>query len=411
MRTIESVESAPRGAREPGLAEQSADAARESLALVQEEYAALLLVLRESDPAYAELVTAETVDWRSVADALAPDEAFLEYLVTDSGSTVFVVTSDTLAAIDLGVVRTEIASLVEFARRTMNRPGDTPVGPLWRTPLKRLFQYLVAPAEQTGLLAGKKRLVIAPHGELHFLHFGVLLESGPPDRFLIERFELTYAPSATVWMRLEGRGFDPPLPGVLALAPSPGDLPGSRQEVEAIRRIQGQAATVLVGDAATEHALRAAAPRHGVLHLATYGILNKHNPLFSFVELAPTGQDDGRLEVHEVYGLHLAGQLVVLSACQTALGSGAIGDVPAGDDWVGLVQAFLYAGAGSVLASLWPVEDRATAQLMEYFYRRRADGESPAAALAGAQRDMLRESGTMHPFLWSGFVLVGGAGD
>jgi len=410
MRIIESADSRPQSAREPGL-ERSADAARESLALVQEEYAALLLRLRESDPAYAELVTAETVHWRSVADALEPDEVFLEYLVTDSGSTVFVVTEDTLAAVDLGADRTALANLVEFARRTMDRPGDTPAGALWRTPLKRLFQYLVEPVEQTGLLAGKRRLVIAPHGELHFLHFGALLGSGPTDRFLIERFELRYAPSATVWVRLEGRESRPPLPGVLALAPRPEALPGSLQEVEAIRRIQGQAATVLVGEAASEQALRAAAPRHGVLHLATYGILNKHNPLFSFVELAPAGQDDGRLEVHEVYGLRLAGQLVVLSACQTALGSGAIGDVPAGDDWVGLVQAFLYAGAGSVLASLWPVEDRATAQLMRYFYLRRADGESETAALAGAQRDMLRETGTMHPSQWSGFVLVGGAGD
>jgi CHAT domain-containing protein len=99
--------------------------------------------------------------------------------------------------------------------------------------------------------------------------------------------------------------------------------------------------------------------------------------------------------------------MVVLSACQTALASGAVADVPPGDDWVGLTQAFLQAGAGEVLASLWRVEDRATARLMELFYRGLASGESEAAALAGAQRTMLREPGRSHPFYWAGFVLSG----
>jgi CHAT domain-containing protein len=145
------------------------------------------------------------------------------------------------------------------------------------------------------------------------------------------------------------------------------------------------------------------------VHLATFGVLNKHNPLFSFVELAPSGQDDGHLEVNEVFGLGLKGQLVVLSACQTALGSGAIADVPPGDDWVGLVEAFLQAGASSVLASLWPVDDRATATLMEEFHKRAAKGQAPVAALAEAQRILLRNPRTARPFYWAGFVINGSA--
>ena len=113
------------------------------------------------------------------------------------------------------------------------------------------------------------------------------------------------------------------------------------------------------------------------------------------------------LEVHEVFDLDLRGQLVVLSACQTALASGALADVPAGDDWVGLVQSFLQAGAGSVVASLWRVEDQATADLMEQMYRRLAAGQSRAEALAGAQRALLRRAETAHPFFWAGFVLSG----
>jgi CHAT domain-containing protein len=146
-----------------------------------------------------------------------------------------------------------------------------------------------------------------------------------------------------------------------------------------------------------------------VLHLATYGILNKPNPLFSYVELAPGGDQDGRLEVHEVFGLTLVADLVVLSACQTGLGSGALADVPAGDDWVGLSRAFLSAGAAHVVATLWPVEDRATADLMEHFYERFTAGADPAAALAAAQRALLVAPATAHPFYWAGFVSVGGA--
>ena len=126
------------------------------------------------------------------------------------------------------------------------------------------------------------------------------------------------------------------------------------------------------------------------------------------MELAPNGSDDGRLEVHEVFALRLSARLLVLSACQTALGSGAVADVPPGEDWVGLVEGFLYAGAANVLATLWSVEDRATARLMSSFYRELASGRSESAALAEAQRAALKDPRTAHPFYWAGFVLSGG---
>ena len=111
--------------------------------------------------------------------------------------------------------------------------------------------------------------------------------------------------------------------------------------------------------------------------------------------------------MHDVFGLDLHARLIVLSACQTAVGSGALADVPAGDDWVGLVEAFLYAGAGNVLATLWPVDDRATAGFMERFYTALASGRSEAEALAVTQRAMLRNSATANPFYWAGFSLSG----
>jgi CHAT domain-containing protein len=166
---------------------------------------------------------------------------------------------------------------------------------------------------------------------------------------------------------------------------------------------------VLTGSDASEQAFRRDAPTRRVLHLATYGILNKPNPLFSYVDLARGGGHDGRLEVHEVFGLTLAADLVVLSACQTALGSGALADVPAGDDWVGLSRAFLSAGAAQVVATLWPVEDRATAELMRRFYERFMGASDAGSALAAAQRALLAAPATAHPFYWAGFVSVGGS--
>ena len=176
-----------------------------------------------------------------------------------------------------------------------------------------------------------------------------------------------------------------------------------------IGRLAG--AEVLTGTAATEATFRRAAPTRRVLHLATYGVLNKHNPLFSFVELAPGGAHDGRLEVHEVFGFHLSADLVVLSACQTGVGSGALADVPAGDDWVGLTRAFLHAGAKHVVATLWPVDDWATAALMERFYEGYTSDAQPARALAAAQRALLATPTTAHPFYWAGFVVVGEQGE
>jgi CHAT domain-containing protein len=98
----------------------------------------------------------------------------------------------------------------------------------------------------------------------------------------------------------------------------------------------------------------------------------------------------------------------VLSACQTALASGLVWEVPAGDDWVGLVRSCLGVGAANVIATLWPVEDRATAKVMELLYRRLHAGDTEVASLSAAQRDALRSPATADPFYWAGFVLVGG---
>jgi CHAT domain-containing protein/Tfp pilus assembly protein PilF len=402
-RALEGQGAATAGLRGPLSTDSASGAVREALARAQDVYAALLLQIREARPEYATLVAGAIAPVRAVMAQLAPDEALLEYLVGDSASVVFVVTRDTVAAIELGVARHELAMLVDFSRSVLTRPvrGSTSG---WRAPLRRLYGYLIEPVEASGLLVGKHGLVVAPHAELHYAPFAALLG---PREYVIQRYRLTYTPSGSVWLRLHDRA--PPVgSGVLALAPRVDVLPGSAAEVAAIGRLYGTDARVLVGAHASKRALRDAAAGQSIIHFATYGVLNKDNPLFSFVELSPQGGDDGRLEVHEVFGLRLRARLVVLSACRTALGAGALADVPAGDDWVGLVQGFLYAGASNVMATLWPVQDRATADLMTRFYTALRAGRPEAEALAEAQRGMLRNPRTAHPFYWAGFTLSGG---
>ena len=116
---------------------------------------------------------------------------------------------------------------------------------------------------------------------------------------------------------------------------------------------------------------------------------------------------DGRLEVHEVFGIDLNASLVVLSACETALGAGYLSEVPAGDDWIGLVRAFLSAGSSNVMATLWLVEDEPTAELIVGFYRRLSMRRDPVAALAEAQRAAIADPNRSHPYYWAGFALVG----
>jgi CHAT domain-containing protein/tetratricopeptide (TPR) repeat protein len=389
-------------------ATRTSEATRQALVKARDAYAELLLDIRERTPRDARLVAPEPATWQDLARRLAPDELFVEYLVSDSGSLTFAVTRDTVVVVDLGVRRRDLARLVDFARGTLQPPGSSRPDSLWRGPLRQLYRYLIAPIDEAGLLAGKTRLILVPHVELHYLPFAALLDGASREQFLVERYDVAVTPSASVWLALADHPVERGATGVLALAPRTDVLPASRREVTAVGRLGGAGVQVLTGSAATEAAFRRDAPGRRIVHLATYGVLNKQNPLFSYVDLAPGGAQDGRLEVHEVFGLHLAADLVVLSACQTGLGSGALGDVPAGDDWVSLTRAFLHAGAGNVVATLWAVDDWATAELMEQFYEGYPRHRDPARALADAQRALLAARATSHPFYWAGFVAVGG---
>ncbi len=344
------------------------------------------------------------VAWRAVAAALDSGQALVEYLATDEAVLAFVVRPDTILALDLATDRRTIATLVDFARGTLAVDAAR-ARAAWRAPLRRLHDLLIAPLEEAGHLAGTRSLVVVPNAELHYLPFAALMDRRAGDRFLVERYDLESTPSAAIWA--ERPRARPPVRSVLAMAPLPEALPASTREVAAIGARFGPRATVLVGVEGSLGAFRERAPRADIVHVATRGRVERLDPLSSHISFAAAAGDDGRLEVRDLVGFALPASLVVLSACETALGGGRLTDVPAGDDWVGFVHAFLAAGAAGVVATLWTVSDSASAGLMDAFYMEVAAGRPPAAALASAQRRGIA-GGAESPLSWAGFVSVAG---
>jgi CHAT domain-containing protein len=378
---------------------------RESLAAARERYQRLLMRLEESRPEYAALFSGSVAAVADVQRLMPAGAAFVEYLVSDEWTIAFVVSNDGIDAMELTIDHKTVRQLTRFLRGTL---GPSDEDELWRTPLRRLHRELIAPLEAAGHLDDTRLLIFAPHAELHYVPFQALLRPDPHgESFLIESYDIAYTPSASVWAELARREPETRGRGLLAMAPQPDALINSAAEVQTISR-SDTLAEVFIGSRATEGVFRGLAPDRDVLHLATFGVLNTRNPLFSYVQLNPDEASDGRLEAHEVFGLRLNADLIVLSACETGLASGLRYDVPPGDDWVGLVRAFLHAGARSVVASLWPVDDRATAMLMERFYTGLESGRSKARSLADAQRALLSEPGHANPFYWAAFQLTGG---
>jgi tetratricopeptide (TPR) repeat protein len=235
-----------------------------------------------------------------------------------------------------------------------------------------------------------RKLVIVPHGLLHRVPFHALFDGGS---YLLERFEVSYAPSAKVYSLCQkriSRGFDKAL--VLGVAdPS---IPAVAEETQAVvRRLP--AAELLRDEQATVEALRSKVPGCGVLHLACHGMFRMDNPMFSSLKVG-----DGWLAASDVMRLDLTGALVTLSACESGRN-----EVFAGDELMGLTRAFLGAGATTLVASLWLVQDETTAELMENWYEYVSEGVRRATALRHAQ--LALKDKYPHPYYWAPFVLIG----
>lgn len=186
-------------------------------------------------------------------------------------------------------------------------------------------------------------------------------------------------------------------------------LPYSFQEAQRIKLLVPDAKRlVALGfDANRVHATSRDLTDFRFLHFATHGILNSEDPELSGILLSMLDRNgkaqDGFLQLHEIYNLHLPVELVVLSACQTALGKEI-----RGEGLFGLTRGFMHAGARQVVSSLWKVDDSATADLMGLFYTEMlVHGRSPAAALQQAKFNMRKQRRWQQPFYWAGFIIQG----
>jgi len=354
----------------------------------------------------------------AIRAALGPEEALLEYYLFPDRLLLFVVTKTKVTQFAEPLERTALAARIRLARELTGKPGQSGSA---NAVLEALHANLLGECRRSGALAGIQTLIVVPHGELEYLPFAALKDPNT-GRYLVEDFTLLHLPSAAALPALQDRrdAGDRPTEGEVAVAPFPRDLPATVAETDAFHRAFPAAQTV-TGRRADETKIRLVLSQAKLVHLATHGVLNARNPLFSRIELAPgrsgNSENDGRLEVHEIIRMRMSASLVFLSGCETGLGALGATSFNSGEDYATLTRALLASGASNVVATLWRVEDRGAAEFAVRFYRNLAaapPAESSgtpdrimARVLGEAQREMIRERVLADPFYWAGYLLTG----
>lgn len=345
------------------------------------------------------------LDAQALQRALGADTALVAYHVQPGRLVACVVTDDAVRhhawlvdglAERVQGLRFQLDAL-RFGSVAMQRHGERLLARA-RSHLQQLHERLWAPIAPW--LGERRRVVVVPHRELHYVPFAALHDGA---RWLVETHGVGLAPSATAWL---ARSASPPAHEqaasgargedcVLALGVGGDALPQVARELDSIAGHFGRAAHVLRDAGATREALWALAPDADVLHLACHGRFRADNPAFSFLQLG-----DGPLPLQDLRDLRLRARLVVLSACETA-----VSRLAPGDEVLGLVRAFTLAGAGTVVATLWPVDDAASADLVDRFYAALRAGQEPTEALRQAQAAAAVAGA--HPFHWAAFQAYG----
>ena len=390
--------------------------------------------LRRRDPRYAALRYPEPVALRETQALLDNETILLSYSLAEPESYVFAVSRDRFQVKRLPSesalnqnVRTLLAAITD---------KNNPAPEAYRREAARLSQQLLQPISQ--MLVGKKSLIIVADGALHRLPFEVLFQPQVPARgdlrrlpYLIRQFAISYAPSASLLAELRNetretvaRSFiafgDPVYEAtaqdviVSTLRSAAADrlnfqpLRYSRSEIDGIAQLfPKDDRELFFRDAATEENVKSAdrLSAYRLIHFSTHGYVNEARPRFSGLVLslpanAGKQSEDGMLAAYEIFNLKLKADLVVLSACETGLGKEI-----KGEGLMSLTRAFMYAGAPSVVVSLWNVNDETAADLMIRFYRHLQSGKTKSEALRQAQLETIRDNG--FPFFWAPFVLIG----
>ena len=339
---------------------------------------------------------AVALDAATLQAMLKADEVVVAYHALPDRLVAWVLSSEGVreATLPVAVKRADLARLVDAYRDALiNLKPATDVG-------DKIGTLLLAPLG----IPGGKRIIIVPHGPLHYLPFQALRLDG---QYLIERNPISIAPSISIAARLAER--TPTVAAQLVAFGNPtinpdvaDPLPGAEREVHALSQ-QFPGATLFFKEQANKTNFQGSAPNARLLHVAAHAVADTLDPLHSKVLLADENGQPNYLEAKDVMGMDLKGTaLIALSACESGLGR-----VEDGDEVLGFTRSFLSAGTSTLLASLWPVSDAATETLMTTLYDDLAKGEQVQDAMRDAQRAVLANPETAHPFFWAPFNLIG----
>jgi CHAT domain-containing protein len=417
--------------------------------------------IQRDSPRYAALTEPQSLNLDQIQRELLDDDTLLlEYALGDRRSYAFVVTSTSIKAIELPK-REEIESLARrlgtsLTARKLYVNGETPsqrkrrldkASVEYTEAASRFSQMVIGPVAS---LLSKQRVLLVTDGDLQLMPFTI---------FLLEDYELISLPSASVLAaqrrELQGRKTAPnavavlanpvfdssdfrvrtarktrgaekssslvnaavvvsknvkPLPGsVLSLRSTPEWLPSSADEAKAIAAVApaGQTMLALGFKASRATAVSPALSQYRIVHFATHGITDPEHPELSGIILSLVDENgveqDGYLRLYEIYNLNLPAELVVLSACESGVGKQF-----KGEGLIALTRGFIYAGAARVVASLWKVDNTATAALMTELYKEMfTNGKKPAAALRAAQLTISKQARWRDPYFWAGFIIQG----
>lgn len=403
----------------------------------------ILAEVQRANPRYAAFSGYRLLVADEIQGLLDDDTLLLQYRLGEKRSFVWAVTADAFQSFELAG-RARIEAQAGQTHRLLARSHQREGRLGTRIALERLADLVFQGLGET--LQGKKRLLVVADGALQYIPFGALpvpsssaAEGRRPP--LLAEHEVTSIPSpsmlATLRRELRGR---PKASGLVAMIADPvfqahdprlqerdgatGEEAvsrgaGARRDFERLVYSRDEAKSVLAlvpagkrlqafgFDANLDLVLSGALRDYQIVHFATHGDLDSEHPELSRLVLSQLDEKgkerDGFLYAHDIYDLDLDAELVVLSACETALGKEV-----QGEGLVGMTQAFFYAGAARVMVSLWPVNDKATAELMRRFYRHHlADGLPVAAALRQAQLEVSGEKPWQAPYYWAGFTLQG----
>jgi CHAT domain-containing protein len=352
--------------------------------------------LQSVDQEYASLQSAKTISVAELQGVLPADSMVVEYYAARNRFYVCLVSREKFSILPVADVRSvrEKLRLLQL-QLSKFRFGDEHTLPL-RDPIRKatqahleeLYSLLILPFRDQ---LTTKHLVVVPHGFLHYLPFHALSDG---KRHLIDDYSISYAPSGTVFAACQGSPQVAVGSGALVLAVPDARASHIEEEVRSVAEAMDNA-KLFIGDEATEERLREFGPKSRFIHIATHGHFRQDNPMFSSIRLG-----NSLLSLFDLYQLRFNAELVTLSGCGTGLSV-----VVGGDELIGLVRGLLYAGAKTLIVSLWEVNDRSTAEFMQNFYVEYKQSGQKVNALRKAMITLKEKYS--DPYYWAAFAMVG----